>query len=366
MDEYRELHKANRGAPGARYLVYSCGPGQNFCAGTGDRVRGMLYMLRVAAVHRMVFLATWANPANLTLFMEPNEIDWRPDGLPNDVLSAIGKEHNNFTDDAFRKVITNGEDLGRWNETVRVHSDTAWPASIVDHRIWGTNNLWPPEGFLTLLGPLGGVPADKEQHWLREFTWYIDISSCWWHFAFKPSAVVEARAKANLESAYALQPGVPPPVFAAWHWRTGGQRGETGIIRQENKNFFRSRLQQLMASMNCGRALMLQHAVSAPLLLVTDLNAFRKWVHNGAMGPGVTTLPSVAQHVDMGNGEKSAYIDVIADALVLSRAKCLLISQSGFSNTALMMARTEPLCFQHMDVCLRQQEGFFESVSVRR
>ncbi|GLI67538.1 hypothetical protein VaNZ11_011727 [Volvox africanus] len=367
MDNYREFHRAHRGANGSRYLVYHCGYGaingdRNTCAGTGDRVRGMLYMLRVAAVHQMVFLAKWSNPTNLTVFLEPNEIDWRPDGLPEDVISKIGKDYNTFEDKDFLSLAEKGHNLDKWNET-RIHTTTAWPASIVDHRIWGTQ-LWPDSGFLTLLGPLGGVPHDKEQRWIMEFNWYIDISSCWWHFAFKPTAAVVQKAQNSIEVAYALQPNTTPPVFTAWHWRTGGQHGEMGIIREESKEFFRSRMQQMMASINCARAMALYHAVSAPLLVVTDLNPFRKWIRSGAMGSAVTTLPSVAQHVNQGDGHLDAYIDVLADALVLSRAKCLLISQSGFSNTALMM-RTGPLCYEHMDVCLRQQESFFESVRVR-
>ncbi|EFJ42172.1 hypothetical protein VOLCADRAFT_107362 [Volvox carteri f. nagariensis] len=361
LDEYREFHKANRGAPGARYLVYYCGPGQDLCAGTGDRVRGMLYMLRVAAVHRMVFLAQWDNPVNLTVLLSPNEIDWRPEGLPTEVISRIGKAHNTFPDRDFFGLSEWGNNLELW-KTTTIHTATAWPASIVDHRVWNTT-LWPPNGFLTLLGPLGGVPHEQEQRWTSEFTWYIDISSCWWHFAFKPSEAVEAKAKANLEAAYSLQSGSVAPAFVAWHWRTGGQHGETGIIRAENTQFFRSRLQQLISCINCARAMMLLNAVTEPLLLVTDLNPFRKWIRSGAMGRGVTTLPSIAQHVDMGNAQLDAYIDILADALVLSRAKCLLISQSGFSNTALML-RKEPLCYSHMDMCLWQQESFFENVNM--
>ncbi|GLI65084.1 hypothetical protein VaNZ11_008520, partial [Volvox africanus] len=365
MDEYREFHRANRGAPGARYLVYYCGPDQNTCAGTGDRVRSMLYLLRVAAVHRMIFIAKWSLPNNLTLVLEPHEIDWRPEGLPESVLSTVGKEYNTFSDEQFFATVQfGGPHVERWARTP-IHTTTAWPASIVDHQIWNTT-LWSGKNnFMTLLGPLGGVPKDRREQWFREFQWYIDISSCWWHYTFKPTEAVVRKAQESLEAAYVLQPGMAPPSFVAWHWRTGGQRGETSIIRAENQEFFRPRLQQLISSINCVRAMALSHAVTVPVLIVTDLNLFRSWIRSGGMGPGVTTLPSIAVHVDQTGGEPEHLVNIMAEALVLSRAECLLISQSGFSNIALMM-RTGSLCYHHIDVCLQEQESLFAGVRVRR
>ncbi|GIL59537.1 hypothetical protein Vafri_14293 [Volvox africanus] len=362
MDEYREFHRINRVAQGARYLVYYCGPNQSTCGGTGDRVRGMLYLLRVAAVHRMIFIAKWSQSNNLPLILEPNEIDWRTEGLPDSVLSTIGKEHNTFSDaEFFTTVERGGVHLERWAQTP-IHTTTAWPASIVDHRIWNTTLWW--SNFLTLLGPLGGVPKDRRERWLREFEWYIDISSCWWHYAFKPTEAVVRKAQESLEAAYVLQPGITPPSFVAWHWRTGGQLGETTIIRAENQEFFKPRLQQLISCINCVRAMALSHAVTVPVLIVTDLNLFRPWIRSGGMGPGVTTLPSIAVHVGQTDGEPEHLVNIMAEALVISKAKCLLISQSGFSNIALMM-RTGPLCFEHIDVCLQEQESLFAGVKVR-
>ena len=243
---------------------------------------------------------------------------------------------------------------------VKVHTSTAWPASIVDHRIAGTD-LWPDGGFLALLGPLGGVPQNQEDRWLREFTWYIDISSCWFHFAFTPSAAVQQRSSEILSSVYGNGTWAANGNFVAWHWRTGGQSGESGVIRGENKEMFRPRLQQLMSSLMCAHT---THGVSAPILVATDFNPMRKWLQQGDM-LSLTTAPVVAQHIDLGGSYLQGYVDAIAEALTVAQARCVLISQSGFSNAALMMAK-EPLCYMHMDVCLRAQQHMFNGVPIRR
>jgi hypothetical protein len=93
----------------------------------------------------------------------------------------------------------------------------------------------------------------------------------------------------------------------------------------------------------------------------------------------------------MGGGDRDLYIAILVDALLLSRAKCVLVSQSGFrcgrvllpsaqqsrpchsvhaahglshrSNTALTFSK-KPLCFEHMDVCINRTTGFCKGISV--
>jgi hypothetical protein len=58
-----QTRRANRGKPGAKYLVYTACPGSS---GLGDRVRGMMYLTRQAAAFGRVILFTWRN--------EPHEL----------------------------------------------------------------------------------------------------------------------------------------------------------------------------------------------------------------------------------------------------------------------------------------------------
>ena len=81
LAEYEAFHKANRGRPGAKYLVHSVDSGLN--GGVGDRLRGMLFTVRAAAASKRVLLMRWATPHPLHHFLEPADggIDWRMDGI---------------------------------------------------------------------------------------------------------------------------------------------------------------------------------------------------------------------------------------------------------------------------------------------
>lgn len=56
MAEYAQFHRQQRGKPSTKYLVYSACPGGS---GLGDRVRGMMYLTRLAAALDRVVLFTW-------------------------------------------------------------------------------------------------------------------------------------------------------------------------------------------------------------------------------------------------------------------------------------------------------------------
>ena len=43
----------------------------------GDRFRGSLFLLRIAAATKRVMLIDWTDPVDFVNFMAPNKIDWR-------------------------------------------------------------------------------------------------------------------------------------------------------------------------------------------------------------------------------------------------------------------------------------------------
>ena len=79
LDWYANFHRAARGRPNARYLVYTCRPlmptpGGRIddprptlrpfhCLGIGDRFRLICLLLRVAAAYRRVLLIDWQSPS---------------------------------------------------------------------------------------------------------------------------------------------------------------------------------------------------------------------------------------------------------------------------------------------------------------
>jgi len=90
LGQYTSWHAANRHAPDAKYLVYTCRPvmpmipgTSPYCSGFGDRFRLIAYMLRSAAYHRRVLLVDWASPVDVGEFFTPpalaggSAVEWR-------------------------------------------------------------------------------------------------------------------------------------------------------------------------------------------------------------------------------------------------------------------------------------------------
>lgn len=79
LAEYEAFHKAQRGQPGAKYLLHVSG---TLSGGFGDRMRAMMYTIRAAAAGKRIALFQWDTPHALTKFFLPaSGIDWRVDGL---------------------------------------------------------------------------------------------------------------------------------------------------------------------------------------------------------------------------------------------------------------------------------------------
>ncbi len=63
---------------------------RNLCA--GDRLRGTMFLLRLAYARRKVLLMVWTQPQPIDSFLVPNEIDWTLNGLPEAVVDQIHRQ----------------------------------------------------------------------------------------------------------------------------------------------------------------------------------------------------------------------------------------------------------------------------------
>ncbi|GIL80084.1 hypothetical protein Vretifemale_9281, partial [Volvox reticuliferus] len=116
-------------------------------------------------------------------------------------------------------------------------------------------------------------------------------------------------------------------------------------------------LSQLAGALDCGRRLAAEinvDLVRRPMLLITDFNIFRQLVMRREFHK-ITTINITARHIDKGggsndgiNGGMQSYQEVFVDLYMLSRARCMLTSWSGFSKLALWMG-TAPLLKCHRD-----------------
>ena len=95
LAEYAAWHRQHRDDPSAKYVMYSChermtGAGQ-ICGGHGNRIKQITFTLRVAAATGRVLLVDWVSPEELTDYLEPGEIDWRPNAVERAELA--GPQH---------------------------------------------------------------------------------------------------------------------------------------------------------------------------------------------------------------------------------------------------------------------------------
>ncbi len=64
LTDYIAFHKANRGQPGAKYVVATCNTWCCPCGGLGDRLRGILYILMIARIHKRCAQLDARTPGN--------------------------------------------------------------------------------------------------------------------------------------------------------------------------------------------------------------------------------------------------------------------------------------------------------------
>jgi hypothetical protein len=77
------------------YLVWPClalsQPRYGFNTRVGDRLRGFMYLLRVARLYDKILLFQWDDPAPVETFLSPGKIDWSTHsaGLGPDVKRLV-------------------------------------------------------------------------------------------------------------------------------------------------------------------------------------------------------------------------------------------------------------------------------------
>ncbi|GLC43638.1 hypothetical protein PLESTM_001498400 [Pleodorina starrii] len=176
----------------------------------------------------------------------------------------------------------------------------------------------------------------------------VDIGSCYYHFLFKWNTSIVDRGEQHLRQLY----GPSSVDYLAWHWR----HFDADHPDMEEP----VRMSELAATLSCGQRLAGEVGIDLlqrPMLLVTDFNVFRHFVHSGQLAR-VVTLNLTARHIDNKAGVESldVFQNIFVDLYLMSRARCLLTSRSGFSKLALWMAGGQLLrCHRDMVKCTEER-----------
>ncbi|GIL53661.1 hypothetical protein Vafri_9298 [Volvox africanus] len=310
LQQYKDFHNKNKYSPNAQYLVEECW--NNGCAGAGDRIRGALFTLRVAIQYKKIWLIDWTRPAPITNFLIHNEVDWRVTGFPDNFF----KEPNTLTLDEFNATTFHGNG----SEAAVVEKFMAAKKYV----IIGAQHF---EDRATRLNPVDPEHA-------------IEIGACYFQFLFKLNDTIVKSGESHLRELY----GPAPVDYVAWHWRHMDVDfpGEKPLL-----------VSQLAGALDCGRTLAAEikvDLVRRPMVLITDFHVFRQFVMRGEF-QNIRTINITAQHIDRDSNKNvtmQSYQEVFVDLYVLSRARCMLTSWSGYSKLALWMG-TAPLLKCHRD-----------------
>jgi hypothetical protein len=171
-------------------------------------------------------------------------------------------------------------------------------------------------------------------------------SVCVFQYLFQTSDEVQRQADAQLVKLYGGTRGEAAAAaaataaaalggnYAALHLRLGGQAGEP---EDAGYRFDTPKLTTLMSAVTCGVHLAGTAGISkqaTPLLLLTDNNQLRRFVQRGRLA-GVATSTFDAVHFGIAkNSTLQERYSVFVDIALLARAKCVMLSPSGFSMTA--------------------------------
>lgn len=291
-------------------------------------------MLRVAYAHKRVLLIhSESFSVPFTHFMIPNQVNWNFDNsLPTDVKNAF--EAPNQSVDFLEAVQTsNDPELFKRYSSLKV-------VKAVSHNYYD-------DPFKGSDDPK--LDSPKQSLVDTNTSRYLLNGHCLFQFLFTFTPEVVSMADKRTIQVY----GTNSASYMAWHWRGGGQLGEEAQVKLGTH----SRLAQMILGVKCVKELASEINYSledTPALTITDTNPIRKYIADGNVVNLVAT-PDVAIHNELSHSNVvDAHLPIYVDMLMLSRAKCALLSRSGLSFTAAFASNLT--CYMFMDSCVRMHE----------
>ena len=337
-------------------VVYTCHSG---CGGLGDRLSGMLSAFYVAVVTGRVFAIDHTSPSPLTTTLTSNSIDW-------DLTAFI---HLGAKSKTIHLMDTNNP-MGSFLDIMKAHLSGVQILRLQLNRYFVAMALWTPKQLLQT--PSGGknefIGELYEAHMrfcsspLRtKATFHVAF-----HFLFNFSGAVLSRA----EDMYHEIGFARVEEFIGLHARLGGEvTGESNVVPWQDPK--RHAIDDLPKFLSCARSKSFGRwkadTGEMRILIISDSLAFKE-ASEGI--PGTAYVKSTKLfHVDRSSSVDESVIlqgsiDTYAELLLLSRAKCIVGSRSGFSGVAAAISNTvhdEQRCFCMFDDCDNDDFDYFET-----
>ena len=331
---------ADASAPRLTWITTNKSPG-----GWGDRVRGSLLALRIAAANNRTLYLRWGGLHVLDAYLQPATFDWRP---PPQSCTLPGDKCD----------IESGVELVLDRETgktagLSVEFDGELAAALASGRDIVMDQRRAADSTLPLSGAAPGGQLDL---------------ACAWAVLYAPTAELTARGEAELEALNITRP------YAAVHLRLGGLEGERHALARVKDVPRATSCPLTLARVvtSCAAALRTvadtSSSSSSPtdadsvghgtVLVITDNEALRAQLASGsvdgAVGPDYT-----AAHVSLAayaRKRAGTLWDAWVDVYLLANADQLLTSRSGFSDVAAWWGT--PRVTAHVAACVRADVDF--------
>lgn len=331
--------RAAEGANASRltWITTDASPG-----GWGDRMRGSLLALRVAAANNRTLYLRWGGLHALGTYLQPATFDWRPatnSCLSDECDAASGA----------RLVLDRG--MGRLAGTSTSFDGELATALASDGEV-----VIDERRSASQLLPLSGA-ATMEQE--------VDFV-CAWEVLYMPTAELAARGEAVLAALNVTRP------YAAVHLRLGGLEGERKALSRvkDAPSATSCPLTLARAAASCAAALrdagnssssketfLSNSGRRRPVLVITDNEALRAKLARGKV-EGATGPSYSAEHVSLAahaRARAGKRWDAWVDVYLLANAAQLLTSHSGFSNMAAWWSNARTV---DVATCVRADAGF--------
>jgi hypothetical protein len=282
-----------------RWMVIQCIKSQLTCGGISDRLKSIVYMLRVAYLSQRILIIHWNKPHALTEFLVPPKggVDWRAPPWLTKLIETpelgmeSGKSPGNVLDLALK----------------RTHSFIMTRMSMQDYhagRFWYDAQLQPGEvNFETIFHHV-------------------------WKLFFTPSPAVRQR----LENAM-TEMNLVPYNYTAAHCRVLYAQSDRPQYQQRN---------WAENAVNCASEL----RPKMDIFFTSDSADATRYAHQYGVSRNATLhtripTPNPPLHIEFGGPHRPAsdYIDGFVDLYILAEATCVTYNKGGYGVLGLLMGR---------------------------
>jgi len=139
-----------------------------------------------------------------------------------------------------------------------------------------------------------------------------------------------------------------PPPYTAVHLRMGWLIGEEGAVERHGNE-----LDSTLATITFAKALSQQYGFPTPVVFVTDKRTLRYFIALDNVKGVVSPTQVEAVHIDTFRSDNPmhqrawirTHLATFVEFALLAKAKCLIVSQSGFSIAAMWMGGNYDDCY---------------------